>query len=145
MRRKPSRKNNTTKDTKSTKKLKMEFDKLSNQVIGCAIEVHRTLGPGLLESTYEQCLAYELGHARIRFQLQQALPVHYKGLRLDCGYRVDVLVEDALILELKSVDSIQGIHEAQLLTYMKLANIRTGLLINFNVQQLKTGIKRFVL
>jgi len=129
----------------ATKEMKMEFDKLSNQVIGCAIEVHRTLGPGLLESTYEQCLAYELGHAGIRFQLQQALPVHYKGLRLDCGYRVDVLVEDALILELKSVESILGIHEAQLLTYMKLANIKTGLLINFNVQQLKAGIKRFVL
>ena len=123
----------------------MEFDKLSNQVIGCAIEVHRTLGPGLLESTYEQCLAYELGHAKIHFQLQQALPVHYKGLRLDCGYRVDVLVEGALILELKSVDSILAIHHAQLLTYMKLADIKTGLLINFNVPHLKEGIKRFVL
>jgi len=123
----------------------MEFDKLSNQVIGCAIEVHRALGPGLLESTYEQCLTYELGHAGIRFQLQQALPVHYKGLRLDCGYRVDVLVEDALILELKSADSILAIHHAQILTYMKLAGIKTGLLINFNVSHLKEGIKRFVL
>ena len=125
--------------------MKMEFDKLSNQVIGCAIEVHRTLGPGLLESTYEQCLAYELGNAGIGFQLQQSIPVHYKGLRLDCGYRVDVLVEDALILELKSADSILAIHHAQILTYMKLAGIKTGLLINFNVSHLKEGIKRFVL
>jgi len=125
--------------------MKMEFDKLSNQVIGCAIEVHRTLGPGLLESTYEQCLAYELGNAGIGFQLQQAIPVHYKGLQLDCGYRVDVLVEGALILELKSVDSVLAIHHAQLLTYMKLADIKTGLLINFNVPHLKEGIKRFVM
>jgi len=123
----------------------MEFDILSNQVIGCAIEVHRVLGPGLLESTYEQCLAYELGQAGIGFTLQQALPVRYKGLKLDCGYRTDVLVQNTLILELKSVDVILGIHHAQLLTYMKLAGIKTGLLINFNVSQLKTGIKRFVL
>lgn len=123
----------------------MEFDALSNQVIGCAIEVHRELGPGLLESTYEQCLAHELMQNGIACQLQHPLPVQYKGLRLDCGYRVDVLVEDSLILELKSVAEIVGIHEAQLLTYMKLACIRTGLLINFNVKLLKEGIKRFVL
>ena len=123
----------------------MEFDALSNQVIGCAIEVHRELGPGLLESTYEQCLAYELGQFGIDFKLQQALPVQYKGLKLDCGYRIDVLVENTLILELKSVDAILGIHQAQLLTYMKLADIKTGLLINFNVLKLKTGIKRLVL
>jgi GxxExxY protein len=122
----------------------MEFDALSNQVIGCAIEVHRELGPGLLESTYEQCLAYELCQTGIGFKLQQALPVQYKGLRLDCGYRVDMLVQDTLILELKSVDAILGIHQAQLLTYMKLAGIKTGLLINFNVPHLKSGIKRFV-
>ncbi|MEI7436134.1 MAG: GxxExxY protein [bacterium] len=123
----------------------MDFDGLSTRLIGCAIEVHRVLGPGLLESTYEQCLAHELGQAGIAFKLQQALPVLYKGLRLDCGYRVDLLVQDTLILELKSVDTILGIHQAQLLTYMKLSNIKTGLLINFNVQQLKSGIKRFVL
>ena len=123
----------------------MEFDALSNQVIGCAIEVHRVLGPGLLESTYEQCLAQELGLARIGFKLQHPLPVHYKGIALECGYRVDVLVQDALILELKSVESLLGIHQAQLLTYMKLSGIKTGLLINFNVPVLKTGIKRFVL
>ena len=114
----------------------IELDELPHLVIGCTIEVHRELGPGLLESTYEQCLAYELTHAGIGFKLQQPLPVHYKGLRLDCGYRIDVLVQDALILELKSVDAIIGIHQAQLLTYMKLAGIRTGLLINFNVQYL---------
>ncbi len=122
----------------------MEFDSLSNRVIGCAIEVHRELGPGLLESTYEQCLAHELGQAGIAFKLQHPLPVHYKGIHLDCGYRIDVLVEDELILELKSVDTVLGIHHAQLLTYMKLAEIKTGLLINFNVVQLKSGIKRFV-
>jgi len=123
----------------------VEFDDLSKRVIGCAIEVHRELGPGLLESTYEQCLAYELGHAGIGFKLQHALPVRYKGLRLDCGYRIDVLVEDSVILELKSVETILPIHEAQLLTYMKLADVRIGLLINFNVQLLKSGIRRFVL
>ena len=123
----------------------MEFDELSNRVIGCAIEVHRLLGPGLLESTYEQCLSYELGQAGIGHKLQHPLPVQYKDVRLDCGYRVDVLVQDRMILELKSVEALLGIHQAQLLTYMKLASIGTGLLINFNVPILKTGIKRLVL
>ncbi len=123
----------------------MKFDDLSNRVIGCAIEVHRELGPGLLESTYEQCLAHELKLRGIAFTLQQPLPVTYKGLHLDCGYRVDVLVENKLILELKSVETITGIHQAQLLTYMKLADIGTGLLLNFNVAKLKEGMKRFVL
>jgi len=123
----------------------MQFDDLSNRVIGCAINVHRELGPGLLESTYEQCLAQELKLNGISFSLQHPLPVEYKGVRLDCGYRVDVLVEENLILELKSVETIKGIHSAQLLTYMKLSGIRTGLLINFNVSRLKSGIKRFVL
>jgi len=123
----------------------MEFDDLSNRVLGYAIEVHRELGPGLLESTYEQCLAYELIPARIPFKIQQPIPVAYKQIKLDCGYRVDLLVEDRLIVELKSVEQLLKIHEAQVLTYMKLANIRIGLLINFNVQMLKKGIKRFVL
>ena len=123
----------------------MEFDEVSNRVIGCAIEVHRALGPGLLESTYEQCLAHELRLNNIEFQLQQPLPVEYKGVRLDCGYRVDLLVENRLIVELKSVERLIGVHEAQLLTYMKLAGKRTGLLMNFNVALLKDGIKRFVL
>ena len=123
----------------------MEFDDLSHRVIGCAIEVHRALGPGLLESAYEQCLAHELTQDNIRFLLQHPQPVEYKGFHLDCGYRIDLLVEDVLILELKSVDKLTTIHEAQLLTYMKLAGVKTGLLINFNVTKLKDGIKRFVL
>ena len=123
----------------------MEFDTLSNRVIGCAIEVHRELGPGLLESTYTQCLAHELSLNRIRFQMEYAQPVEYKGIRLDCGYRLDLLVEGELIVELKSVEEIIGIHEAQLLTYMKLAKVKTGLLMNFNVTRLKDGLKRFVL
>ncbi len=123
----------------------MEFTDLSNRVIGCAIEVHRALGPGLLESTYEQCLARELDMNGISFKLQHPLPVEYKGLRLDCGYRVDVLVEDEIILELKSVEEIKGIHQAQLLTYMKLAGIRYGFLINFNEKKLKEGLKSLVL
>ena len=123
----------------------MEFDDLSNRVIGCAIEVHRELGPGLLESTYEQCLAHELKLNDIAFKLQHPQPVEYKGIRLDCGYRIDLLVECVLILELKSVDQVTGIHEAQLLMYMKLAGVKTGLLMNFNVTKLKSGIKRFVL
>ena len=123
----------------------MEFDDLSNRVIGCAIEVHRELGPGLLESTYEQCLAHELRRNGIPFQLQYPQPVKYKDIRLDCGYRIDILVENKLILELKSVEEIKGIHEAQLLTYMKLAGVKIGLLINFNNTKLKDGIQRFVL
>ncbi len=123
----------------------MEFESLSGRVIGCAIEVHRELGPGLLESTYEKCLAYELTRNEIGFRLQHPQPVKYKQIRIDCGYRLDVLVENELILELKSFEAITTIHEAQLLTYMKLAGVGVGLLINFNVPKLKDGIKRFVL
>ena len=123
----------------------MEFDELSNRVIGCAIEVHRALGPGLLETTYEQCLAHELTLKGISFKLQHPIAVEYKGVSLDCAYRADFLVEDKLILELKSVDQIQNIQEAQLLTYLKFAHVRSGLLINFNVKRLKEGIKRLVL
>ena len=123
----------------------MEFDDLFNRVIGCAIEVHRNLGPGLLESAYEQCLAHELSRNNIAFQLQLAQPVRYKDVLLDCGYRIDVLVENQLIIELKSVEKLLGIHDAELLTYMKLAEIKIGLLMNFNVTKLKEGIKRFVL
>ena len=123
----------------------MEFDDLSNRVIGCAIEVHRFLGPGLLESAYEQCLAYELNRSGIAFQLQHPQPVQYKDIRLDCGFRIDILVENQLIVELKSVEAVKPIHEAQLLTYMKLADVKIGLLINFNNTRLKDGIKRFVL
>ena len=123
----------------------MEFDVLSNRVRGCALEAHRNLGPRLLESTYEQCLAHELSLNDISFKIQHPLPVEYKGIRLDCGYRVDILVENEIILELKSVDELKGIHEAQLLTYMKLAGIKQGFLMNFNVRRLKQGLKSFVL
>lgn len=125
--------------------LEEKFGELSNKVIGCAIEVHRHLGPGLLESTYEQCLARELALAEIVFQRPAPLPVEYKGVELDCGYRIDLLIEKQLIIELKAVEQLLPIHEAQILTYMKLANISTGLLINFNVGLVKDGIKRFIL
>ena len=123
----------------------MKFDELSNKVLGCALEVHRELGPGLLESAYEQCLAYELNRAKVPFKLQVELPVEYKQIKLDCGYRMDFLVDDRLIVELKSVDQLLKVHEAQILTYMKLAKVRVGLLMNFNVELLRKGIKRFVL
>jgi len=127
-----------------TKKI-VKFDELSNKVIGCAIEVHRELGPGLLESAYEQCLAFELNRANVPFKLQVELPVHYKRIKLDCGYRIDLLADDRLIVELKSVDQLLKIHEAQVLTYMKLAAVSVGLLINFNVDVLRRGVRRFVL
>ena len=123
----------------------MEFDELSRHVIGCAPEVHRNLGPGLLESSYEQCLAFELPQSEINFELQKPLPLRYKTIQLDCGYRVDCIVERRLILELKAAETLIPIHEAQLLTYMRLTGIPIGLLINFNVTKLKQGIKRFVL
>ena len=124
---------------------KIEFDDLSRTVIGCAIEVHRELGPGLLESAYEQCLAHELRLKGIPFEPQKVLPVDYKGVLIDCGYRLDLLVDGRLIVELKAVAAVEPIHEAQLLTYLKLAKVKTGLLIIFNVPLLKDGIKRFVL
>ena len=124
----------------------MEFEKLSNRVIGCAIDVHRVLGPGLLESAYEQCLARELSLSHISFEVQAPLPVEYKGVRLDCGYRIDLFVDKQLIIELKAVEKLLPIHQAQILTYMKLANVSVGLLMNFNVELLKDGgIRRFVL
>ena len=123
----------------------MEFDELSNRVIGCASEVHRQLGPGMLESAYEQCLAHERSRNNIAFQLQLAQPVRYKDVLLDCGYRVAVLVENQLIIELKSIEKLLGIHETPLAIYIKLAEIKVGLLMNFNVTKLKEGIKRFML
>ena len=123
----------------------MEFDALSRQVIGCAIEVHRELGPGLLESAYEQCFYWELQAGGLQCERQKLLPVEYKGREIDAGYRIDLLVSNKMIVELKAVDRLQPIHEAQLLTYLKLAEVKIGLLINFNVPLLKQGIKRFVL
>src|SRR5207249_6552161 len=114
----------------------MEFDELSRSVIGCAIEVHRNLGPGLLESTYRQCLACELSHAGIPFQMEVPLPVRYKDILLDCGYRIDLLVGGDLIVEIKCVETLLPIHQAQILTYMRLSKIPVGLIINFNVAKL---------
>ena len=118
---------------------------LTGVIIGAAIEVHRALGPGLLESTYAYCLESELASRGLAFKKEVEVPVDYKGRTLDCGYRIDLLVEDKVVVELKAVDKIHALHEAQLLTYMKLAKKPTGLLINFNCQVLKDGIVRRVL
>lgn len=120
-------------------------DPLSGTVIGCAIEVHKVLGPGLLESAYEECLCYELAQEGLSFQRQVPLPVAYKRVKLDCGYRLDVVVEGQLIIEIKTVERILPLHEAQLLTYLKLGGLPSGLILNFNSAVLKDGIKRMVL
>jgi GxxExxY protein len=117
---------------------------LTDKIIGAAIEVHRHRGPGLLESAYEACLCYELAAGGLQFRRQEQLPVAYKGLRLDCGYRMDLLVEDTVVVELKSIDELLPIHSAQVLTYLKASEKRVGLLINFNVPVLKKGLKRIV-
>ena len=122
----------------------MEQNRISERIIGCAINVHRALGPGLLESTYEVCLTHELNKAGLSVQAQVALPVLYDGIKLDAGYRIDLLVEDLVIVELKAVDTLLPIHDAQLLSYLKLSRKKLGLLINFNVKLLKNGIKRLV-
>lgn len=118
---------------------------LSNVVIGAAIEVHRQLVPGLLESTYEECLCFELTQQAVTCQRQVPLPIVYKGHRLDAGYRIDLVVEHTLIVEVKSVDRLMRVHEAQLLTYLRLSRIETGLLINFNMPLLKEGLRRYAL
>ena len=123
---------------------KTEADRIGEELIGSAIEVHRLLGPGLLESTYEECLCRELALRGREFRRQVGLPVLYKGIHLDCGYRVDLLVGEEVVVELKAVDSIEPIHVAQLLTYLKLSGLRIGYLINFNVKMLKNGIRRIV-
>jgi len=115
---------------------------LTEKVIGCAIEVHRTLGPGLLESTYQQCLAHELEVQEIPFASEVDLPIDYKRIKLNCGYRLDLMVDGRLIVELKAVDEVSGLHQAQLMTYMKLARVSLGLLINFNVSRLVDGVRR---
>ncbi len=122
----------------------MERDPLSDKVIGLAIEVHKALGPGLLESAYEQCLCHELERSGLPFRRQVPLPVIYKDVRLECAYRMDVVVDDKLVLELKTVENILPLHQAQLLTYLKLSGIRTGLLMNFHSPVLKDGIRRLV-
>jgi GxxExxY protein len=118
---------------------------LTHTVIGCAIEVHRQLGPGLLESAYQSCLEWELEEAGVTFASQQSLPIIYKGRRLDVGYRLDLVVEARIVVELKAVKSLEPVHEAQLLTYLRLTDLQVGLLLNFNTAVLKDGIKRMVL
>jgi GxxExxY protein len=121
------------------------YSDLSERVIGLAIEVHRRLGPGLLESAYEECLCFELQSAGVGYRRQVALPIIYKTVRLDCGYRMDLLVEDQLIIEIKAVEQLLPIHSAQMLTYLRLSGRQVGLLINFNSVVLKDGLKRVVL
>jgi GxxExxY protein len=117
---------------------------LTERIIGAAIEVHRHLGPGLLESAYDECLCYELSQQGIRFQRQVALPILYKGLKLDCNYKLDLLVEDTVVVEVKAIEALLPVHSAQLLTYLKSSGKRVGLLINFNVTMLTKGLKRMV-
>ena len=120
----------------------MNINDLTGQVINAAIEVHRTLGPGLLESIYEECLCHEFGLRKIPYERQKELPIEYKGIKLNANFRLDALVNKQLILEIKSCDALLPIHEAQLLTYLKVTGLKIGLLINFNVPMLKDGIKR---
>lgn len=122
-----------------------KLNKISYEIIGCAYKVHAVLGPGLLESTYEACLAHELKKTIYKVETQKALPVIYEEVKLDIGYRIDILVENLVIVELKSVEAISDVHVAQILTYMKLSETKLGLLINFNVKDLKKGIKRLIL
>jgi GxxExxY protein len=120
-------------------------DPITDRIIGFAIEVHRLLGPGLLESAYEACLCSELQGHGLEYLRQVPVPVNYKGVHLDCGYRMDIVVAQAVVVEIKSIEKLLPLHDAQLLTYLKLSGIRTGLLLNFNVPLLKQGIKRLVL
>ena len=122
-----------------------DLNSITETIIGAAIAVHRELGPGLLESAYEACLAYELVDRGVSLEQQKPLPIKYRGVELDCGYRIDLLVERQVIIELKAVERLEPIHEAQLLSYLKLSGCRVGLLINFNVKVLKNGIRRLVL
>ena len=122
----------------------MDIDTLSNVIIGAGILVHRTMGPGLLESAYESCMAYELRSRGINIERQKPLPVRYKGVLLDCGYRSDMVVEQKIIVEFKAVAKLDPIHEAQMQTYLKISKYTVGLIMNFNVKLLKDGIRRFV-
>ena len=121
----------------------MDTNQITEKIIGCSIEVHRHLGPGLLESAYEECLSFELKKAGLKVERQLPVPVIYKDIKLDCGYRIDLLVENHVIIELKTVEAFAPVHEAQILTYMKFAKKNIGLLINFNVTLLKNGVKRY--
>jgi GxxExxY protein len=131
----------TTESPEDTEK-EEESSSLTGKIIGAAIDIHRALGPGLLESAYEACLVYELRLRKLKVESQKSMPIFYKDVMLDCGYRVDLIVEDQVIVEVKSVSSLAAIHAAQLLSYLKLSDCKLGLLINFNVQYLKEGIRR---
>ena len=122
----------------------MEMNELSGKVIGLAIEVHNALGPGLLESAYKECLYYKIGNSGLIVEKEKPMPLVFENVKLDCGYRIDLLIENRLVIELKSVEALNDIHLAQTLTYLKLGNYKLGLLINFNVVKLKDGIKRVI-
>ncbi|WP_258097917.1 GxxExxY protein [Marinoscillum pacificum] len=122
----------------------MEINDITNIIIGSAIKVHSELGPGLLESAYSECLAFELGEVGLKVEREKAMPVVYKGIQLECGYRIDLLLEDKVVVELKAVKGIEDVHLAQILTYLKLANCKIGLLINFNEYRVKDGIRRLI-
>jgi GxxExxY protein len=130
----------TTENTEDTEK--EDSNSLTGKIIGASIEIHRALGPGLLESAYEVCLIYELRRRKLKVDPQKSMPVFYKDVYLDCGYRVDLVVEDQVIVEIKSVAALASIHEAQLLSYLRLSDCEIGLLINFNVRVLREGIRR---
>jgi GxxExxY protein len=123
----------------------MDVNGMSNLIIGAAIDVHKALGPGLLESAYEECLCYELEQRNVKFERQKKLPVEYKKVLLECGYRIDILVEDTIVVELKSVDCLTRLHDAQLLTYLRLGGWKLGMLMNFNVPLLRDGTRRKVM
>jgi GxxExxY protein len=125
--------------------LDANIESVGRDIIDCGLRVHQTLGPGLLESAYEACLAYEVGRRGLSVRRQVALPIIYDGVTLDAGYKIDILVEGAVIVEIKAIDSLQPIHQAQLLTYLKLSGLRLGYLMNFNVALFRQGIKRIVL
>jgi len=122
-----------------------EYNRITHAILGGALAVHKALGPGLLESAYEACLAFELSERRLKVERQKALPVRYREVDLDCGYRIDLLLDGKVIVEVKAVERLNPIHEAQLLSYLKLSNCKVGLLINFNVRILKNGVRRLVL
>jgi GxxExxY protein len=133
----------STESTESTE-MKSNINEITDVIIGAAIAVHKELGPGLLESAYEACLTFELADQKVKIERRKGLPIKYRGVQLDCGYRIDLLVEDKVVVELRAVQRLEPIHEAQLLSYLKLSGCKVGLLINFNVKVLKDGIRRLV-
>jgi len=130
--------------TKNREKRTMIENEIANKVIGIAIEVHKALGPGLFESAYKECLFYKISQAGLQVEKEKPMPLIFEDVKLDCGYRIDLLVQNKLVLELKAVDALNDVHVAQVLTYLKLGGFKLGLLINFNVSLLKNGIKRVI-